>query len=295
MAGRGRGVSTRWVGGADNERLEKEVTMRSSTMMVGVLVAAVAVTSCKQDELTLAEAQEALDAAVASGEGEAATTEIIEISTSFTIGAAVQQAADELRGFLASQIPCSTVTLDNATVTVDFGSLGDACTFNGHTYAGIVQISIARNDMGNVEVNHAWKDLTNGKVTLNGDAKVTWSTAEGTRRVEHHAVWNSGSTTVDASGDRTMSLVDPSAGLAGGVQIDGTRSWTLASGDWDLQIDGVQMRGQDPVPQAGTYTLTTPKDKVLTLNFERIDASTIQVTFTGTRNEHVIKVKSTGK
>jgi hypothetical protein len=35
------------------------------------------------------------------------------------------------------------------------------------------------------------------------------------------------------------------------------------------------------VPQAGTLALTTPRDKLITLDFERIDADSIAVTASG--------------
>jgi hypothetical protein len=48
-----------------------------------------------------------------------------------------------------------------------------------------------------------------------------------------------------------------------------------------LAIDGVQMRGQDPVPQAGRYSLVAPNGKDLQLLFERQDDDTILVTLDG--------------
>ena len=43
------------------------------------------------------------------------------------------------------------------------------------------------------------------------------------------------------------------------------------------------MRWDDPVPQAGRYTLATPFDKMLALDFARVDSDTIQVTVSGPR------------
>lgn len=268
---------------------------RLMTGIVGVLVVGMFTTGCKEEELTYSEAQQALEETVASTKSEVVATEIITLTTSFTIGQAVEDAAEELRSFVASQVPCSTVTLENATVTIDFGTLDDACTFNGHTYAGVASVHIERNDMGDVVVSHEWADLTNGDVTLDGGATVTWSFDDGTRHVAHDAVWSDGKRSVHATGDRTQRLIDPELGLAGGIQIDGARTWDASGKVWDLQIEGVQMRGQDPVPQAGQYTLTTPEDKEMGILFERIDEDTIRVTFTGLKKEHVFEVNSTGK
>jgi hypothetical protein len=243
--------------------------------------------------LTGPEAREALDEAVASSRSEALTGDVIELTTDFTLGEAVEDAAQELADFARSQAPCSTVSVYDNVVTIDFGTLDDACTFNDHTYAGVATVTVEKDD-DEIEVRHHWEDLTDGQITVNGDATVTWSAADHTRHVVHALTWDDGKHMVDATGDRTQTLLDPDAGLAGGIVVEGERTWTSAGSEWSLDIDGVEMRGQDPCPQAGTYTLTTPADKVATLAFERVDDDTIRVTLTGTRREQVWEVTSTG-
>ncbi|MFZ5475600.1 MAG: hypothetical protein ACOZNI_02395 [Myxococcota bacterium] len=246
------------------------------------------------DTLTNAEAREALEEAVAAAKSEALTGEVVEITTDFTIGEAVEDAAEELRAFLASQVPCSTVTRDGNSVTVDFGTLDDACTYEGRTYAGVVTVTIDRND-DEVVVQHDWEGLTDGEITVDGGATVTWTSVDTiTRHVVHELTWTDGERTVVASGDRTQALVDPEQGLAGGIRIDGERAWEGESGAWDLAIDGVQVRPQDPCPEAGVYTLTTPADKVATLTFERVDEDTIRATLTGTRRDLAWEITSAG-
>jgi hypothetical protein len=39
-----------------------------------------------------------------------------------------------------------------------------------------------------------------------------------------------------------------------GIEVKGNRHWTGNAGAWDVAITGVQMRPQDPVPQAGSFT-----------------------------------------
>jgi hypothetical protein len=116
---------------------------------------------------------------------------------------------------------------------------------------------------------------------LDGEADVTWDFDAEQRHVVHHAEWThlpTGRSGV-GEGDRTQSAL--SGGVAEGIAIEGSRSWTGERGRWDLSIDGVEMRWDDPVPQAGTYTLVTPGDKTLSLSFERVDADTISVTVAG--------------
>ncbi|MFN7142831.1 MAG: hypothetical protein ACK4YP_03580 [Myxococcota bacterium] len=242
--------------------------------------------------LTNAEAREALEEAVASAKAEAVTGGVVELATGVTLGAAVEDAAEELRAFAASQVPCSTVTRVGATVTIDFGALEDACTWNGHTYAGVATVIVEANTDA-VEVTHLWEGLTNGEVTVDGGATVTWSDAS--RRVVHDVTWTDGERTVQAGGDRTQRLLDPDAGIAGGIVVDGERHWVTDGEGWDLAIEGVEMRGQDPVPQAGVYTVTTPAGKRAVLSFARLDDDTIEVTLTGTRRPQTFEVTSTAE
>ncbi|MCA9687793.1 MAG: hypothetical protein KC457_36880, partial [Myxococcales bacterium] len=74
---------------------------------------------------------------------------------------------------IETQVPCSTIVVAGDTLTVDFGELGDACTYNGHTYAGIVTIAISIEGAATI-VDHTYSDFTNGNITMNGTKKVTY-------------------------------------------------------------------------------------------------------------------------
>lgn len=251
--------------------------------------------SCFEDRMTYREALEAVAEAAVSARGESMTQEIIEVSTDFTLGAAVAEAAEELREWLESQIPCSTVTLEDGILVVDFGELADACTYNGHTYAGLWAITIARNDTEDVVVDHEWTGLSNGVTTLDGTARVTWGASEPTRHVVHAVTWTDLERTIEASGSRFQRLLDEAAGLEGGIVVDGDRDWSGKGGDWHLDIDGVEMRGQDPVPQAGTYDLLTPDGKSVTLTFERVDDETIRCVLTAGNRSWTFDVTRSGE
>jgi hypothetical protein len=249
----------------------------------------------EHDTLSKAEVDEAVQAILVSHDGAALTGEVVEISTSFTLGDAWEQAVENTRDFYESQIPCAEVGVADGTVTIDFGSLDDACTYDGRTYAGVQTLSFDRVEPGLAEVTHGFEGFTDGTTTLDGQAVVTWDAEAGTRRIVHNADWMRGDGEIlHASGDRVQALVDPGAGLGGGVQIDGVRAWSWKDADWQLDIDGVQMRAVDPVPQAGAYVLTTPADKTLTMLFERLDEDTIQVTVEGGHRDRVFEVTATG-
>jgi hypothetical protein len=258
-----------------------------------------AVAGCPRDKqedepLTLGEATQAVEEATLSSQASTLTSNSIEIATNFTIGQAVQDAAAELREFIATQLPCAEITLEGGTLSVEYGAKPGNCSYNGHNFSGTTTVTISRNDEGNVVVEHTWDDLSNGIVSVTGDATVTWDFDGGTRHVVHTATWTrvSDGRTGTGAGDRTQSLLD--GGLAEGIRVDGTRTWDGKSGHWELAIDGVEIRWQDPVPQAGSYVLATPFGKSASLSFLRVDGDTIQVTVTNGRREFKFDVTSLG-
>lgn len=261
------------------------------------LISTLALGGCLEGvPLTRAEARAALEETVRAARGEALTLGVVEVSTDFTLGEAAADAAETLRAWWASQAPCAVVTRDGATVTVDFGDLADDCTWDGRAYAGIAVFTLDRVNQDDALVTHEWLGFTDGVTTVDGLAEVTWTGGDDpSREVVHEAAWTSGDFAWVGSGDRIQTLLDPAAGLAGGIGLDGERAWETDGGTWTLAIDGVEARPQDPVPQAGVYTLVTPAGKTLGLGFDRVDASTIAVTLTGVRGgDVVVMVTPTG-
>lgn len=230
------------------------------------------------EALTASEAQQALEESQLSTEAETVTGNTVELSANFTIGQAVEAAAQELRTFIASQLPCAEIALSAGTLTVQYGALPGNCSYRGHTYSGTQTVTVQRDDAGDVIVDHTWDQLSNGRISVTGTAQVTWSLAQGSRRVVHELVWTrlSDGRTGTGTGDRTQTALP--GGIVEGIEVNGSRSWEGPRGTWDLAIDGVQMRWVDPVPQAGTYTLGSPRGKTLALAFQRQDVDTIRVT-----------------
>ncbi len=243
--------------------------------------------------MTQAEAQEALQESTVDSQAAALTTSSVEIGTSFTIGKAVNDAAAELKTFIETQLPCAEIVLADAKLTVTYGAKPGNCTYKGHTFSGSHSITVAKND-DVIEVDHEWKDLSNGVVKVNGTAHVTWDFDDKTRHVVHDLTWTriKDGRTGRGTGDRTQRPL--AGGVAEGIQVDGSRTWTGQAGKWDLAIEGVQMRWQDPVPQAGTYRLASPKGRSLELSFRRVDADSIEVTLKNDTKEFKFVVNSLG-
>jgi hypothetical protein len=253
-------------------------------------------TGCPRDkeELTADEARQALQQASDAGQAEGLTSASVDITTHFTIGQAVEESAAELRTFIGSQLPCAEVTVEDATLSVVYGANSGNCTYHGHPFSGTHSITIARNDEASVEVHHEWSDFSNGVVELDGTADVTWSFSDKTRRVKHESHWThlASGRTGTGTGDRLQSVL--AGGLAEGIQVDGSRAWDGERGHWDLAIDGVQMRWTDPVPQSGSYTLSTPFDKSVSMSFERVDDDTVRVTVAGPKRDFSFTVSKLG-
>ena len=248
----------------------------------------------KDDALTFAQAQESLEQASDSSQAENLAAASVDISTNFTIGGAVKDAAAELKAFVDSQLPCADVSVEDATLTIEYGVNAGNCVYHGHTFSGSSSITVTKNDMNDVVVDHVWKHLSNGVVELDGTAHVTWSASDKSRHVVHDVKWThlASGRTGEGTGDRTQTPL--AGGITEGIQIDGSRSWTGASGTWDLGIDGVQLRWSDPVPQAGTYSLNTPYDKSVSMSFARVDDDTIRVTVTGPKRDFSFTVSKAG-
>ena len=244
---------------------------------IGLLVTVTLLAACGE-ALTRAEAEEALLEIELSSQASALTSSSIEISTNFTIGAAAEAAAAEIQTFVESQLPCAAFTLSGATLTIEYGANPGNCTYQGQTYSGTHAITVMATAETGVEIRHVWTDFQNDEIAVDGTATVTWSGGNGTgitRHVVHETTWTrlEDGRTGSGSGDRTQHSSDLSVGFS----VDGNRSWTGEGGSWNLAITDVTMRWVDAVPESGSYTLTTPANKMLALSFSRIDSNTINV------------------
>lgn len=267
--------------------------MRRLTALRSPLTALVVLVACgacrpKEDPLTREEAQAALLATQLSNEAHALTYDVVEVTTGFTLGQAGAAAAENMRDFVKSQIPCATAELTEEKVLgIDFSARGGSCLWRGKTYTGRVEVQVDRVADGEIEITHGWIDLSDGKITVNGGASVVWNFSALSRHVTHSLTWESDRGAGEATGDRTQALLE-----GGGFQVDGTRTWTGAQDKtWALSIEGVQMRAQDPVPQAGTYSLTAPDGQLLTLGFARVDETTIAVSIGNGDKDFTFNVK----
>jgi hypothetical protein len=255
---------------------------------------------CQDAALTPREALQALEEVALSSQAETCSGGTIEIATGFTIGAAVEAAAEELKAFIESQLPCAAITLDGAKLTVEYGAKPGNCSWHGQTYEGTHAIEIVSAAEGVVVVRHEWTDMANQRVQVSGTADVSWNSGEGSRTVEHELDWTRllDGFTVTGSGQR-IQRPHPE-GLIEGLRVEGGREWTSERGSWSLSIEDVQLRWIDPVPEQGLYRLTTPFKgpgdslKTATMRFERVDEDTIRVTLESADESYAFDVSRLG-
>jgi hypothetical protein len=255
-------------------------------------------TACATGAMTTPEGLEGLDQAVRSDAGIQVTARSVEVSTTFTLGAAVEAAAEELAAFWDSQAPCTEVALNGATLAIDYGTLDDDCTYEGRTYAGLSEVTVVGAADGAVEVAHGWTGLTDGFFQVDGGALVTWDGHALTRSVDTTHTWTELATgeTVDVTGRHVMGSLDGGGFFDGGITLDGDRQWVDDAGDaWDLVISGVEARWIDPAPQAGTLAVTNPDGKTLDIAFSRVDETTVRAEVTGTRRPITVDITALGQ
>ncbi len=185
------------------------------------------------DSLTRADAVQALDEATLESQGQVVAGDNIELATSFTIGSAVQSAAQEVQSFILSQLPCASATLTDHTVTIVYGAGAGSCTYHGHPLTGTSEITIEKTDANDIVVDHKWTALSNGLVQVDGTATVTWNSSSPSRRVQHDITIERlrDSKVLNTTGDRTQ--IPLNGDLSVGLQVDGTRSWYSGTETWD--------------------------------------------------------------
>lgn len=268
------------------------------------VMATAALSGCQSEEpMTLAEIGQALaesrdadaaanlisEAVEASSDGDVDES-IQQVQTDVSMGDRVAEAAKRWRDVLRSELKCADVEVGIGTVEITYGvrsagPSGEACKYG---FTGQHNIKIDRvPDAGQIEVTHEWIELSNQQVTVSGHAGVTWDLFHVSRQVRHDLTWHKGSAasplsdvTWHATGDRTQTLLDGS--LLTGIAIDGARTWTRSNGDgdWQLEIDHVEVEWALPAPRSGQYLLTAPNGKSVSMTFEQLgDSKTVRITF----------------
>jgi hypothetical protein len=239
----------------------------------------------------------AIDASVENGQVNALEHGVIEITTTFSIGAGIAEIRQHIAEVVATCAQASVVQGQGDTLVLDFGPANAPCNYQGRNYAGKVELSVQRT-AERISVRHEYLDLTNGTVTINGVKTVDWSesaSGEVVRHVVSTIGWDGPRGHVDHRSERTLTFHEWHGGPTQTLRIDGESDWQRGDDAWHMAMDQVEFRLIDPVPQAGSVTLINPADKEATLTFVRLDENTIEVQMSGgRRGDRTFHVTSAG-
>ena len=227
--------------------------------------------------------------------------EVADRDSRFDIGQGLDNAAEQLQVQLDAELPCAAVTREGSVLSIVYSAqqapVGDAagsgCSWHGRTLAGQHTVRVMRNADNEVGVHHEFTDFRDGKLSLRGSADVTWSRISKSRRVLHSVAFAalsgvSAGVTGESIGDSTQVT------LADGVRINGLREWHSSRGFYSLDMQAIEQRFEDSVPELGAYELTLPSEDALTLAFGRIDTDNILVTVQGAQRELSFVVRPDG-
>lgn len=210
--------------------------------------------------------------------------EAADRNSRFDIGQGLEHAAEQLKAQLHEELPCAVVTRQGSALSIFYDAAGSGCSWRGHELAGQHTVRVMRNADNEVSVHHEFKDFRDSKLSLRGHAEVSWSRISKSRRVLHTVTFvalsgDSAGVTGESTGDSTQVALDDA------VRINGLREWQSSRGFFTLDMQAVEQRFTDRVPELGAYELTLPSEHALILAFGRIDTDNILVTVQGAQRE----------
>jgi hypothetical protein len=241
--------------------------MRALVLLAGLLAGCSPLTE-GEAQVTVAEAQLAAEA-------EALVAGSVALATSFTLGGDTSAGAADLAMRVEAALPCAGVSVDGATLYVEYGARPGACAFGGQTYAGSQAITLVATAPDAAVVELAFDGFHDEAVSVDGSATVTYASASAARRVVGTLTYTrlADGRTATGSGDRTHAQFED----LDGFEATGTRTFDTERGAWTLTFDGARMRFVDPVPEAGRYVLDTPFGERVELEFHRAESAKIEV------------------
>ncbi|MEZ4267247.1 MAG: hypothetical protein R3F39_12785 [Myxococcota bacterium] len=236
------------------------------------------------------DAEDALDQAALAVQAHALMATVVELGKATEAGVPVESAATNLGAAIGRRVTCATTTVTGDTVLVDFGTAARPCTYSGHTLSGCAQLRVLESTADTVVIDHYWltgsrtdcheDDFSDGAMTVDGTATVTWVVATKRREiVQHDIVWreNTSSRTSSATG----ALAETDLAPPTGVRVDGTQTWMTEGASWQLDSSDVALAFDDYLPSAGTHVVTNPSGARITIRYTRSDPALTRVDVSG--------------
>lgn len=201
-----------------------------------------------------------------------------------------------IEDYWATEVPCGTTTRAGSAITINYGDIDEKCTWRGTALGGQHVVTVRASTSEEISMRHSFSEYTNGVVTLNGDAVVSWEPGTLTREASYDYSWtNEAGRTRDVVGINTHGIVDSELGLRGVVTLDGDRWWGDSEGSSTLDLVGVAYRFADPVPEAGQWDFLVRRTEQVSLQFSRIDGSNYQVDVEGAQRPYSWNINQQGE
>lgn len=264
---------------------------------IALLAACVPLVGCGR--VSREDAEAAIDQAALASQAEALMAQIVELGGEIPAEGSVEQAAESLATTIRRRIECVDATVSADTVQLDFGAPDRPCAWAGRTLSGCAWLRVLQNTADTVVVDHYWvtgserdchgDDFSDGAMTVDGTATVTWTTATGARQVaQHDIVWrqNGATRTASASGD----LIEHALSDPAGVRFDGSQEWTSDGAAWRVTSGDIALAWDDFLPRSGTHRVIDPAGDELIITYERDADGRTQVRVEGDGDSFAFEV-----
>jgi hypothetical protein len=224
------------------------------------------------------DAEDALDQAALATQAQLLMDTIVALGEGAPRTVTPESAARALAAQLDRLIDCADASAEADKVLVDFGTPDRPCEFGGRALSGCAELRILENTAERLVIDHYWvqgartvcheDDFSDGALTVDGTATVTWTGPPGARDiVQHDVVWRptQSGRTVAATG--TLSAA--AQGDAGALRLTGSQTWATEGADWQLESVDILVAPDDFLPTEGTHVVTNPAGEPISIRYSR--------------------------
>ena len=205
---------------------------------------------------------------------EALVEPTVLLASNFAYGATSPEDAAKRAADGISAPPCIETVQRGAAVSIVYSPTQSLCgsgdRFNTQVaLSGEQTITFLQADGETSSIDHAWKGISNGYLTVDGTAHVTTTTTANafSQRVVNTLSWVRGSDSKTGHGhdDRTSAVTATEDAQA--PSLTGLRTWESDAGSWELRpVDARLQSSTGGVPFVGTFAVITPTKLALTLS-----------------------------
>lgn len=242
--------------------------------LIILALAALGALGCEEGLLTRDEARAALNEASLSTQIHGLVT--VVASSGREVGAGTrEETAQALHTWWSTEVLCGTAGVEGTTVTVLFDEGG--CPWLDRTWTGQLSLEVTSSSGTERSMSVLFTDVGTGLLVVSGTMESQWDLAQDQGTISHSLVWSDGNNGRVGEGETSLTFAEDGAV----AEIEGLRTWDGDTGAWSLTLDKAHIRGADPVPETGTYTVESPLTESLVLAFERASDRELEVAISG--------------